>query len=231
MGCGASAKKGEGSPSLNQYFKELKEYTANEIKDLNELAALTADGKTDEVKTKSTEITAKQEAFKKVRDRLLKDSFDHHDVSSDGILSKEESSKVFDHLTEESRGHDAALAKAEERRLLAVDLYMSKRMAGDAKADSAQVKEYAKMSQEETKAAIANIEKQMQDALADYRANKAKRDEVAFLVLDKTRDGRIQKVEFLAAFDPENEVHGTFMAALGLVINKDGTKDEPSLDK
>merc|ERR1719253_2237903 len=36
-------------------------------------------------------IKAKREAFDKVADRLLKESFDHHDISGDGVLSEDES--------------------------------------------------------------------------------------------------------------------------------------------
>jgi len=42
------------------------------------------------------------------------------------------------------------------------------------------------------------------------------RDKAAFAVLDTSSDGRIQKKEFLAAFDSTSDVYEAFLTALGL---------------
>lgn len=230
MGCGASAKKGEGSPSLNEYFEKLREFSEEEILSLDELKVLRSEGKVEECEALNKKIAANRQAFVKVREKLLKDSFDHHDISGDGILSEDESSIVFQHITEEKRGHDKILALIEVRRELAFELGMSKKAFQNMEIPN---KEQIQKRIEDDKADIkkeaarerAHIEEDMNKALADYQANKVARDKVAFGILDASGNGRIEKKEFLAAFDPTSEVHDKFMDALGLCLTT-ATKEE-----
>lgn len=221
MGCGASAKKGEGAPSLNEYFQQLRQFTEEEIESLEQLDRLQKDpNKTEEVAQLMTKIKASRQAFKKVRDNLLKDSFDHHDVSGDGILSEAESSTVFTHITEEKREHDKILCLIEVRKELAHDLGMSKKVFENIEIPNEEA--IKKKCDEEEKAEARrqkeDIQKNLDKALDDYRANKVARDKVAFGILDQSKNGRIEKKEFLAAFDPTTEIHEKFMEALGLCL-------------
>lgn len=221
MGCGASAKKGEGSPSLNEYFQELRQFTEEEIENLEKLEVLEKSKKTEEAVQLRTKIKASRQAFKKVRERLLKDSFDHHDVSGDGILSEEESSTVFTHITQEKREHDKILALVEVRKELAHDLGMSKRAFENMDIPNEETirKKCEDAEKDEAKRQKADIQKALDKALEDYRLNKVARDKVAFGILDQSKNSRIEKKEFLAAFDPTSEIHEQFMEALGLCLS------------
>lgn len=234
MGCGASAKKGEGAPSLNEYFEKLREFVSEEIENLTKLNKAQKDKNVEEVTLINTRIKANRGAFKKVREKLLADSFNHHDISGDGILSEDESKLVFTHITEEKRGHDKVLADDEVRRELAFDLGQSRKLFDGI--DIPNEEEIRKKIESEEKAEAtrqrADIEKDMKKALEDYQANKAARDKVAFAILDASGNGRIEKKEFLAAFDPTSEVHDKFMGALGLCLTTaTAAGTEAALDK
>merc|ERR1719253_112190 len=165
-------------------------------------------------------IKAKREAFDKVADRLLKESFDHHDISGDGVLSEEESKKVFEHLVEEKSERDATMAKSEQRRIMAAELGLQRGFfkKEDIKNEEEVQKGAENIVKEEFTAKISEIQKRMERNLADYRANKAERDKVAFEVMDTSNDGRIVKKEFLSAFEAGSEINQKLMAALGLNI-------------
>jgi len=129
MGCGASAsQKGEGAPNLQMYFQELETFTDLEIQELDEVRKLHATDDVAAIIEKQKSIKANRTAFKVTAEKLLHASFDHHDVSGDGILSKEESANVFANIVAENSGYLSTMAKAEERRILAEDLGMSKKM-------------------------------------------------------------------------------------------------------
>lgn len=218
MGCGASApQKGEGAPSLNQFFLEFQKYTDEELDDLRKYCECKDAEKEQAMKAM---IKAKREAFDKVADRLLKESFDHHDISGDGVLSEEESKKVFEHLVEEKSERDATMAKSEQRRIMAAELGLQRGFfkKEDIKNEEEVQKGAENIVKEEFTAKISEIQKRMERNLADYRANKAERDKVAFEVMDTSNDGRIVKKEFLSAFEAGSEINQKLMAALGLNI-------------
>lgn len=218
MGCGASAaQKGEGAPSLNQFFLEFQKYTDEELVDLMKYCEEKDQEKLEAMKAM---IRAKREAFDKVAARLLKESFDHHDISGDGVLSEEESKRVFEHIVEEKSERDATMAKSEQRRIMAAELGLQRGFfkKEDIKNEEEVQKGAENIIKEDFKAKVGEIEERMKRNLADYRANKAERDKVAFEVMDTSNDGRIVKKEFLAAFEAGSELNKKLMAALGLNI-------------
>lgn len=176
--------------------------------------------KAEEVSQLMVTLKADRSAFVKVRNKLLSDSFDHHDISNDGILSEAESTLVFEHITQEKRDHDKILSLIEVRRELAFDLGMSKQIFEniDIPNEEAIRKKLEEEEKAEAKRQKDDIEKALSKALEDYRANKEARNKVAFGVLDASKNGRVEKKEFLAAFDPTSDIHDKFMDALGLCL-------------
>jgi Ca2+-binding EF-hand superfamily protein len=208
---------------LNEYFDKQREFTDEEIKDLKQLAALKKKAKKDpgaaaEAKVVYTQLQSKRQAFVKVRIQLLTDSFKHHDKSGDGKLSEEESKIVFTHITQEKRGHDQVLANECVRKELMADLGMNKLVfeAVNIPSEDEIKKQYDTEEKAEAEMQYDDVKKKVDQLLADYTKNKEARDRAAFMVLDKSRDGRINKKEFLEAFDPTSPLHVAFMSALGL---------------
>lgn len=219
MGCGASAsRKGEGAPNLQMYFQELEKFTNLELQELEEVSKLQSKGDVAAIIEKQKSIKANRTAFKVTAEKLLNSCFDHHDVSGDGILSKEESANLFGYIVAENSDYLSTMAKAETRRMLAEDLGMSKKMFDKYDIEDEEVvrKKLEEGKKAEAKRNMADIDAGMKKAIESYKAEKLVRDKAAFAVLDTSSDGRIQKKEFLAAFDSTSDVYEAFLTALGL---------------
>jgi len=246
MGCGASANKAEpekkDAPAaaaaagaeagaepkdgkskevlgcLEMYFQELQKFTEQELKDLKEAAALRKKKDSAGVVKLNTEIKANRGAFKVKGDGLLKDCFEAADTSEDGYLTKEEAAKLFNTLVAEQGEYLGIMAKAEQRRMLARELGMSKKMFAmyDVEDEEAVKKQMEDDAKEDARKGAEEIDKAMQEALANYKAQKKSRDAAAFKILDKTGDGRVEKKEFLAVFDSTSDIYEAFLTALGL---------------
>lgn len=231
MGCGASAddgpKKGEGTPYLDQYFDELAKFADGEVTQaLNDPDAL-VDTLLDLQKEEKYMAGVKErtEAFTKQTQGLLSQSFDHHDIKGDGVLSKEESAKLFENFVNGKSESDKKLVKSSGNKVFKAQIaaiIAEAKKDGDAAYASKVTAEDRKRMSDNFKMSRARLDTQMKAAVEAYRKDKKNRDAAAFAVLDVSKEGSINKKEFLAAFEEESEKHSEFMAALGFEITLSG---------
>lgn len=216
---GAASLGAEGGDSLEMYFQELKKFTDQEMKDLEEMdKLLKKDDSLKEVQQKQIEIKGNRGSFKVTAGRLLNECFSAWDTTGDGFLGPDESAKAFAFVIDEKAEYLGTMAKQEQSRMLADTLGLSAAMfdkfdCDDEAAVKAKLEEDKKA---EAKRTGEEIDKAMVAAIEDYKKNKDIRNKVAFAVLDRSSDGRINKKEFMQAFDTTTPVYDQFLTALGL---------------
>jgi len=228
MGCGASSSS--PAPYLQQYFKAMRKFQENEVDrataDMPKIMAMVFDPA--KLQAYQAEANARAEEFKAKNLPLLERSFAHHDVSGDGVLGVDESSLFFSHLVDEQTEMVIALTKASMKTAIANQLKALEQMAklyGGTKQESAEMK---KEIEDSMKVVVAEFEKSQRENVEKYRADKSNRDAAAFKVLDTNSDGKLQKTEFLKAFDGSSPLALDFQAALGVTIQKSPQQTGPA---
>lgn len=210
------------------YFQLLEQFSDDELIDLIEMESLKAKGDFAGVSAMQTTTKAKRTAFKVEADKLLRECFDASDESQDGVLSKEESAKMFAAIVDVQGKFLPILVKEEQRRILSHELGFSKAMftTYDIANEEAVRKQVEDDAKSEAKRNSEAIDKLVKDALADYKAQKQSRDAAAFKVLDKSGDGQVIKKEFMAAFNPDSEICEAFRGALLSLEKGEPTKGQ-----
>lgn len=200
MGCGASAAT--ESPYLFKYFAAIENAAKREFETTEELmesGALLDPLKRSNYKQR---VLLSRQALEEETDRLLDSSFDHHDKSGDGILSPTESRVFFSHLVNVKVGSDKAFAAWSlnvtiEAGIEAIEKFTKRLGHTLSSKDKDEIKKQSVQ-------ALRDLKDQMNQAIADYEADKENRDRKAFDLIDVNKDGMLQKKEFIAVFDVLN---------------------------
>jgi len=155
--------------------------------------------------------------YEKVGIPKLTESFQHHDKDKSGVLENKEAKVFFLNLIQNTETFALALAQSVGKKQVEMTAQMMGAMMGGAK----EVKKIEKQMKAQLKMALAAQKKDLDQRVKDYKKNKDERDEAAFKVLDTSEDGKIQLVEFLAAFDPAAIKQAELMVALGFMTEQE----------
>ena len=207
----AEGNAGSEAPFLHQYFGEVQTFANNLTSDFEAMMAMAMDPDAEKkIKEKHAELKEKCAP-------LLEQSFNHHNPSGSGTLSKEEADVFFAHLVHEEGDFIKAVASSVMANVIAGMLQMLAGMVPPEQRPEveAQIRAQMKKAQDQTAVEVAK-------ASADYEANTAERNLAAFAVIDVDKDGSIQKSEFVAAMDFDGEKANEFQKALGFDGGKIG---------
>lgn len=202
MGCGASGAAKE-APNLKQYFVCM-ETVLDHVGHLDAVDLLMDSSKMEEAEKHS------QKALEECKEGASK-SFEYHDKDNSGHLDVPEAKRLFrNYVTlyiDFHERNDVNMIKsqiAQEAKIMAPMLGM---MGAGSKEE---------MKQQE-KAAIAAVRKKLKKKRDNYRSNKAAMDEVAFQILDHSKDGKVQRKDFVDSLTPKTEMYSNMHVALGLM--------------
>lgn len=202
MGCGASGAV-KDAPNIKQYFVCM-EKMLDSVDELDAMELIMNPAAAEQVEKVSQNIV------EKCKDWASK-SFDHHDKSNSGHLDVAEAKCLFQHYVtlyiEFHEKNDVKLVKSQMAQAAKLMVPMLDMLGPDAKEE---------MKQQE-KAAIAEVQKKLRKKRDNYRSNRNALDEEAFKTLDCSKDGKIQKKDFVDSLTPQTDMYNRMHAALGLM--------------
>jgi len=217
MGCGASTGVKAEAPYLAQYFAAVGKFGKSEIASATKMLQTGDMFDLEKIGAHQAAAEARASNFKEQTQGLLEKSFDHHDKSGDGVLDPTESQLFFSHLVDLKTGSDIAMANWSGKKTVDAGIkmaeMMTKMMGGKLSSeDKKTIKENASRE-------LQALEDNMNKAVDNYKADKENKDKQAFALLDVSKDGKLQKKEFMAAFDVlEGSKQGGIFDALGLNV-------------
>eukprot|EP00930_Biecheleria_cincta_P030000 TRINITY_DN2081_c0_g1_i1.p1 TRINITY_DN2081_c0_g1~~TRINITY_DN2081_c0_g1_i1.p1 ORF type:complete len:224 (+),score=73.39 TRINITY_DN2081_c0_g1_i1:67-738(+) len=201
MGCGASAAK--DAPNLKQYFVCM-EKMLDSTGELDAMELMMDPAKLEQVEKDS------QKVIEECKEWASK-SFDHHDKDNSGHLDVAEAKRLFgNYVTLYIKFHeknDVKLVKSQMAQALKLMAPMLEMLGADAK----------KELKQQEKAAIAEIHKKMKEKRENYMSNRDTMDEEAFKTLDCSKDGKVQKKDFVDSLTPQTDIYNRMHLALGLM--------------
>lgn len=218
MGCGAST----AAPYLKKYFASVEKFAKDELDQAmkmmggDPMAMMFDPQGRAKMQKMQEESIARAKKFKDDAISLLEQSFAHHDKNNSDVLEVEESKLFFSNLVDLQTGSIEALARMSIK--IAVDGGV-KAMA--ALMDKAQANEVKKEMKAQATEGLKDLEDKIKKAVEAYKADKENKDKAAFAMLDVNKDGKLQKKEFLAAFDVvDGSKSGELLKALGLDVGE-----------
>jgi len=217
MGSGASASK--DAPHLAEYYELLKKETEESTEDPAALGMEMLMGGNDAIKKIQKKMADWYEEKGKPK---LTESFQHHDKDKSGVLENKEAKVFFLNLIQNTETFALALAQSVGKK----QVEMTSQMMGEMMGGPKEVKKIEKQMTAQLKMAMAAQKKDLDQRVKDYKKNKDERDEAAFKVLDTSEDGKIQLVEFLAAFAPDAPKQAELMVALGFMTEQEKLMQE-----
>lgn len=165
--------------------------------------------KEDEMKKKQSECEADLKS-------ILEKCFDYYDTSKTQSLGPKVSGDLFSHYIIKQSRLLLDLQEQKEKKMMTESADMVAQMMGPMPpmlGSHEGEKQEVLMKMDEH---FERVRKLMEEQIAEYQADKVKRDAAALEVLDVNGDGKLQKAEVVEGLLPSTATNNAFMRALGI---------------